>query len=219
MTEQAKVTGDIGRRIALRRGELGLTREEVAARAGAAPGYLQYVEEQPAATPDVNFLLRLAEALGISLSQLHGGDADLPPGTGRAAVHPELVELGPEECWTHLSTHGVGRIAVSTSDGSPAIAPVNYTVVDRAIVFRTANGTTPALAAGTEPAFEVNHIDEALSQGWSVLVTGHADQVTDPDAVRQFAEAAHTEPWAGGEREMWVRIEPGRVTGRRILVH
>jgi transcriptional regulator with XRE-family HTH domain len=219
MTEDPKATGDIGRRIAQRRQKLGLTREEVAARAGAAPGYLQYVEEHPEASPDVNFLLRLAEALETSLGRLHGGDTGLPPGTGRAGRHPELVELGPEECWDHLSTHGVGRIAVSTPDGSPAIAPVNYTVVDRAITFRTASGATPALAVGTETAFEVDHIDEALSEGWSVLVTGHAEGVTDPDAVRRLAEAAHTEPWAGGERELWVHVEAERLTGRRILAH
>jgi transcriptional regulator with XRE-family HTH domain len=218
MTEDTNATGDIGRRIAQRREELGLTREEAAARAGAAPGYLRYVEENPEATPEVNFLLRLAEALEISLGRLHGGDADLPPGTGRAGRHPELLELGPEECWDRLSTHGVGRIAVSRPDGSPAIAPVNYTVVDRAITFRTASGATPALAVGTETAFEVDHIDEALSQGWSVLVTGHADSVTDPDTVRRLADAAHTEPWAGGERELWVHVEAERLTGRRILV-
>jgi transcriptional regulator with XRE-family HTH domain len=217
MTEQMKAVGDIGRRIALRREQLGLTREQVSARAGTATGYLQYVEEQPTAVPDPGFLLRLADALETSVSSLHGGDTDLPPGTGRAARHPELAKLGPDECWAHLSTHGVGRVTVSTPDG-PAIAPVNYTVADRAIAFRTAPGATPALAAGTETAFEVDHIDEALSQGWSVLVVGHADHVTDPEAVRKFAEAAHTEPWAGGERELWVRIEPERVTGRRILV-
>ncbi|WP_127361118.1 pyridoxamine 5'-phosphate oxidase family protein [Actinacidiphila soli] len=217
MTEQTKATGDIGRRIALRREQLGLTREQVSDRAGTAPGYLQYVEEQPAAAPDLGFMLRLAEALETSLSRLHGGDADLPPGTGRAARHPELVELAPDECWAHLATHGVGRIAVSTPDG-PAIAPVNYTVADRAVAFRTAAGATPALAAGTETAFEVDHIDEALSQGWSVLVVGHADHVTDPGAVRRLADAARTGPWAGGDRELWVRIEPVRVTGRRILV-
>jgi hypothetical protein len=40
--------------------------------------------------------------------------------------------------------------------------------------------------------------------------------VTEPDAVRRLIEQAHTTPWAGGEREMWVAIRPVHLTGRRI---
>jgi len=209
--------GDIGRRVALRREQLGLTREETAARAGTAPGYLHYVEEQPTAAPGMSFLIRLADALETTVSQLRGGDADLPPGAGRAAYHPEFVELTPEECRALLASHGVGRVAVSTPHG-PAIVPVNYSVVDGAIVFRTTHGATPALAAGSEVAFEVDHLDEALSQGWSVLVVGHAEHVTDPGAARRLSGLARSAPWAGGDRELWVRISPERLTGRRIRV-
>src|SRR5438105_9813849 len=53
---------DLGRRATLRRQQLGLSREEVAARAGASPDYVRYVEER-AADPDIGFLLRLADAL------------------------------------------------------------------------------------------------------------------------------------------------------------
>lgn len=117
-----------------------------------------------------------------------------PGAIGQAAYHPELTELDPGECWARLSTHGVGRISVSTPEG-PAIVPVNYTVVDGAVAFSTARGTTPALAAGAEAAFEVDHIDEALSEGWSVLVVGRAEWVTDPAATRHLVGAARS---AGG---------------------
>jgi hypothetical protein len=43
--------------------------------------------------------------------------------------------------------------------------------------------------------------DEALSEGWSILVVGPASAVTDPDTVRALGR---------------VRIEPERITGRRI---
>ncbi|WP_246144835.1 helix-turn-helix domain-containing protein [Actinacidiphila oryziradicis] len=217
MSEPVRTMGDIGRRIALRRQQLGLTREEVAARAGTAPAYLQYVEDKPAAAPGTGFLLMLANALETTVAELRGGGADLPPGVGRAAYHPELLELDPQECRARLSTHGVGRVAVSTPHG-PAIVPVNYAVVDGAVVFRTAPDAAPALAAGTEAAFEVDHIDEALSQGWSVLVVGRAEHVTDPAAIQHLADEARTGPWAGGDRELWVRIAPERITGRRIQV-
>ncbi|MGW6544250.1 DUF1918 domain-containing protein [Streptomyces massasporeus] len=207
--------GDIGRRVADARRRHGLSREETARRARISPGYLAYLEEQPA-DPGVATLLNLAAALGTTATALRGADAGLPPGQGHALLHPRLHDLGPEECRRLLSTHGVGRIAVSTPDGHPVVVPVNYEVVDEAIVLRTAPDSVPAAAVGTEVAFEVDHVDEAMSQGWSVLAVGPANVVTEPDAVRGLAHRAHTEPWAGGAREMWVEIRPTRLTGRRI---
>ncbi|MER6290761.1 DUF1918 domain-containing protein [Streptomyces sviceus] len=207
--------GDIGRRVAAERRRQSLSREETARRAGMASGYLDYLEEQPA-DPSTATLIRLADALGTTVTTLRGGGMDLPPGGGQALLHPQLRDIGPEECRTLLSTHGVGRIAVSASGGRPAIVPVNYDVIDDAIVFRTAPNRTPAAAVGTEVAFEVDHMDEALGQGWSVLAVGPASVVTEPDMVRRLTEHAHTTPWAGGEREMWVSIRPAHLTGRRI---
>ncbi|MFE2064364.1 pyridoxamine 5'-phosphate oxidase family protein [Streptomyces sp. NPDC059467] len=207
--------GDIGRRAAAERRRQGLSRAETARRARMAPDYLAYLEEQPA-DPSVAALIKLAAALGTSVTALRGGGMDLPPGQGRALVHPRLQDLDAEECRALLSTHGVGRIAVSPADGRPAIVPVNYEVVDDAIVFRTAPDSVAASAAETEVAFEVDHVDEALSQGWSVLAVGPASIVTEPEAVRGLARRAHTTPWAGGVREMWVSIRPTSLTGRRI---
>ena len=215
MPPRAPGPGDIGRRVALERRRQNLSREETARRAGMASGYLDYLEEQPA-DPSTATLIRLADALGTTVTTLRGGGMDVPPGQGQALLHPQLRDIGPEECRTLLSTHGVGRVAVSASDGRPAVVPVNYDVIDDAIVFRTAPDSTPAAAVGTEVAFEVDHMDEALSQGWSVLAVGPASVVTEPDTVRRLTEHAHTTPWPGGEREIWVSIRPARLTGRRI---
>ncbi|MGW3498032.1 DUF1918 domain-containing protein [Streptomyces sp. NPDC001020] len=206
--------GDIGRRVAAERKRQGLSRGEAARRAVMAPEYLAYLEEHPA-EPSTATLIRLADALGTSVEALCGGGIDLPPGQGHALLHPRLRDLSPDECRALLSTHGVGRVAVSTPDG-PAVVPVNYEVIDDAIVYRTMPDTVPAAAVGMEVAFEVDHVDEAMSRGWSVLVVGTARVVTEPDAVRRLAEHVHTEPWAGGVREMWVSIQPRRLTGRRI---
>ncbi|MEU6577565.1 pyridoxamine 5'-phosphate oxidase family protein [Streptomyces sp. NPDC046805] len=207
--------GDIGRRVSVERHRQGLSREEAARRARMSSDYLAYLEERPA-DPTVATLVRLADALGTTVDALRGGGMDLPPGQGHALLHPQLHDLSPDECRALLSTHGVGRVAVSASDGRPAVVPVNYDVVDDAIVFRTAPDSVAAAAAETEVAFEVDHLDEALSQGWSVLAVGPANVVTDPDAVRRLAQHAYTTPWAGGEREMWVSIRPTSLTGRRI---
>ncbi|WP_329239038.1 DUF1918 domain-containing protein [Streptomyces canus] len=215
MPPRAPGPGDIGRRVAVERRRQNLSREETARRAGMASGYLDYLEEQPA-DPSTATLIRLADALGTTVTTLRGGGMDVPPGQGQALLHPQLRDIGPEECRSLLSTHGVGRVAVSASDGRPAVVPVNYDVIDDAIVFRTAPNLTPAAAVGTEVAFEVDHMDEALSQGWSVLAVGPASVVTEPDTVRRLTEHAHTTPWPGGEREMWVSIRPAHLTGRRI---
>ncbi|MFJ2396649.1 helix-turn-helix domain-containing protein [Streptomyces sp. NPDC087843] len=212
-----RAQGDIGRRIAQRREALGLSREETADRAGTAPGYIRYIEEQPTATPGVGVLIRLADVLETSVAALRGGDADLPPGVGRAARHPELLVLDTDECRARLSTHGVGRLAMDTPSG-PYIGPLNYTVVDGAVVCRTAPGSTPAAADGARVAFEVDHIDEALSQGWSVLVRGRARAVTDPAAVRRLEELSYSAPWVGGEGLMWLSIDTAEISGRRIKV-
>ncbi|MFF5158370.1 pyridoxamine 5'-phosphate oxidase family protein [Streptomyces sp. NPDC000348] len=206
--------GDIGRRLATERERQGLSREETARRARMAPDYLAYLEEHPG-DPSLATLVRLAAALGTSVQALRGGGSDLPPGQGTALLHPRLHDLAPEECRALLSTHGVGRIAVATPEG-PAVVPVNYEVVDDAIVFRTAPGSVPAAAVGSDIAFEVDHLDEVMSRGWSVLAVGPARTVTEPAEVRRLTEHAHTTPWAGGEREMWVSIRPTRLTGRRI---
>ncbi|MET7761359.1 pyridoxamine 5'-phosphate oxidase family protein [Streptomyces sp. NPDC005336] len=206
--------GDIGRRLALRRGELGISRDDVAERAGTSPGYVRYLEEYPA-EPSAGSLLRIAAAVDLTPAELLGGGVDLPPSLGRAGYHPELVELSPQECRDRLSTHGVGRVSVTTSRG-PAIIPVNYSMIDDAVVFRTAPDASPAAAAGAEIAFEVDHIDPALSQGWSVLVIGRARQITEPAAVQRLTEQAYSTPWPGGSRDMWLRIDPHSITGRRI---
>ncbi|MEV6010759.1 pyridoxamine 5'-phosphate oxidase family protein [Streptomyces sp. NPDC051976] len=215
MPQETTSAGDIGRRLRLRREELGLSREQAAERAGIAPGYLQYVEEQPTALPGLAFLQQISEALETTVQALRGGDVGLPPGMGQAADQPVLTALGPDECLVLLADHGVGRVAVTTAAGL-AVVPVNYDVVDGAVVFRTAPGSAPALAAGRQVAFEVDRIDEALSEGWSVLVNGPAVEVTDADAELKLQARAHTAPWAGGDRPVWLRIEPARLTGRRI---
>ncbi len=131
-----------------------------------------------------------------------------------------IEELDENECLELVSPGGIGRIAYVGRFG-PAVLPVNYKVQDGAIVFRTAeNGPldedlrTGIADADYKVAFEIDDIDTAARRGWSVLVQGPAHHVTgaDEDAVR----AAGVESWAPGDRELFVRIVPTRVTGRRV---
>ncbi|MFI2506999.1 pyridoxamine 5'-phosphate oxidase family protein [Streptomyces sp. NPDC018972] len=206
--------GDIGRRLAAARRRKGLGLEETARRARMSPAYLDYLETHPS-DPGFGTLVRLADALGTTLLELQGGGRERPPGQGRALLHPRLKDLGERECRALLSTHGVGRISLATPHG-PAVFPVNYEVADGEIAFRTAPDAAPAAAAGSEVAFEVDHVDEAMSRGWSVLAVGRARAVTEPGEARRLDERAHTDSWAGDRRTLWVVIAVDRLTGRRI---
>lgn len=62
--------------------------------------------------------------------------------------------------------------------------------------------------------FEVDRIDEAQREGWSVLLQGPAHHMS-PDELSEVADADVT-PWAGGERHLYIRITPHQITGRRI---
>ncbi|WP_232246323.1 helix-turn-helix domain-containing protein [Kitasatospora mediocidica] len=206
--------GDIGRRLVLRRVQLGLSREQVAERAGVAATYLEYLETRPAVL-DAGTLLRLAGALETSEAELLGGGLELPPGQAEQAGQPQLAELTPADCWGHLSDHGVGRLAYATPDG-PVVLPVNYRVRDGAVLYRTAPGSAPSRALGRRVAFEVDHLDEASSRGWSVLVRGPAEQVFEPEETDGPGTGPGPTPWAGGERDVWIRIVPERISGRTI---
>jgi nitroimidazol reductase NimA-like FMN-containing flavoprotein (pyridoxamine 5'-phosphate oxidase superfamily) len=129
-------------------------------------------------------------------------------------------ELSEEQCLNLISEGGIGRIAYTSRFG-PAVLPVNYALRDGAVVFRTAeNGPldedlrTGITGAEYKVAFEIDSIDLATKQGWSVLIQGPAHHVTsaEEDAVR----GAGVEPWAPGPRELFVRIIPSRITGRRV---
>jgi transcriptional regulator with XRE-family HTH domain len=205
----------VGRRIAHSRTRAGLSRAELAHAVGADPSYLRYIEEQNAA-PGTAVLLRIANALGVSLAELRGTAAGCPEGRGRAAAAPVLEEMDEAECRRRIGAHGVGRVGFTTPETGPVILPLNYTLVDGELTLRSTEGGPLAHAADDTVAFEVDRVDEALSAGWSVLVTGTLRQVADPERVRALARASWSGPWAGGARATWFTLRPERVTGRII---
>jgi nitroimidazol reductase NimA-like FMN-containing flavoprotein (pyridoxamine 5'-phosphate oxidase superfamily) len=127
----------------------------------------------------------------------------------------KLRVLGPEECLDLLESVGVGRVGLMSADGI-VMLPVNYVVAAKSVVFRTAPDTLLAALAGAPASFEADHLDEASQEGWSVLVQGHAHKVAAERDVRGLEHGTRLEPWAVGARDVWVRITPARITGRRI---
>jgi len=207
-------SSDLARRVAHRRRELGLTRQQVAQRAGMDVGYLDYLERSPAVALSRGSLIRLAGALETSVNALRGGKVDRPPGPGRAGPHPHLDVLSPEECEAYVAGGGIGRLVFLAKEGPPAL-PVNFRFFDGDVVFLTRAEGVLAAAAGARVGFEADHIDDAMSEGWSVLISGRARLVDDPAELEQIA-ALGIEPWPGGSREAVIRIETDTISGRRI---
>jgi len=186
----------------------------VAARAGLSLRYVEYLERYPA-RPEGAALRKLAAALQTTPAALLGAGAQLPSAPGRSAQPPVVTKLMPTECHRLIAPGGVGRIAFGTTSG-PVVLPVNYAVVAGTIVIRTSEGSMIEGHADDQVAFEVDHLDEALCQGWSVLVRGPAHRVAHPAELHHVRRDATLWPWPGGDCDVYVRIIPDRITGRRI---
>ncbi len=138
-----------------------------------------------------------------------------PPPKASAQKRRFLQELSPAECFDLLEPGGIGRVGLTDAEGV-IILPVNYAVEGQAIIYRTAPDTLLALHVNTQVSFEVDHCDETLHEGWSVLVHGHAHEVTDEHQVKQLEDTARLKPWAPGARDVYVRLAPTEISGRRI---
>jgi nitroimidazol reductase NimA-like FMN-containing flavoprotein (pyridoxamine 5'-phosphate oxidase superfamily) len=214
VSRSAYLAGDFARRVVHRRNELGLSREKLAKRADMDEGYLGYLEGTPHAALSPGTLMRLAAALETTLTYLAGGTVDRPLGAGRAGPHPQFGVLTTEESMAHLEPGGIGRLVLTAPRG-PVALPVNFRFVEGDIVFRTDADSSLAAAAGALVSFEVDHIDEVMSEGWSVLVSGQARRVDAASELERLVELG-IEPWAGGARETVLRIETTEISGRNI---
>jgi transcriptional regulator with XRE-family HTH domain len=209
---------DIGRRIAEERSRAGLTIAEAAEQAGMSPEYLAYLESSPAPNPTQAAMMRLAAALGTTPGSLSGAGMNLPPGQRSAAKSAVLDSMTVPECRQYLAGGGIGRFLFVEPGRGPVAIPVNFRMDGDDVVFRT--GSEGSVAAGVHQSpvsFDVDHLDDALSEGWSVLVTGEARVITDPGELAHAA-SLNIEPWAGGNKAAYVRLTARQITGRRIRV-
>jgi uncharacterized protein len=127
-----------------------------------------------------------------------------------------LEEIGEDECLGLLAGSTVGRLAV-VDDGAPVVFTVNYVLDGRTVGIRTDAGTKLDAATLGRVAFQVDAIDPASHQGWSVLVQGVGRDVTDGlDAWSERIRKVGIEPWASGDKQHWIAIAPTAITGRRL---
>ena len=136
--------------------------------------------------------------------------------TGKPLDHAGLAVLSYHECLRLVASEPVGRIAFAQA-GDIEVFPVNHCVVDGTIAFRAADGSKLGAAIqGSVVAFEVDAYDAARREGWSVVVKGRAELVTD-EATLARLWASGLQPWATGvPRLSWIVVRADGVSGRRL---
>ena len=130
-----------------------------------------------------------------------------------------IEALSLTECLALLDGRQVGRVAVVV-DGQPTILPVNYRADDGTVVFRTDDGAKVRGAPLARVAFEIDDIDQASHSGWSVVVEGVGQDITDTiDAYSEELRGLPVTPWAPGDKTYWIKIVPTSITGRSLRPH
>jgi hypothetical protein len=98
------------------------------------------------------------------------------------------------------------------------VEPVRFAVDGNEIVIRLETGSTlSATIPDTIVAFQAEHLDDETRTGWTVNVVGSAYEVTDPGDIARL-RGTGPPSWALARDDQFIRIAPGIVTGRELMV-
>jgi hypothetical protein len=126
------------------------------------------------------------------------------------------AELTGEESFRLLTGAPFGRV-VFTSRALPAIRLARHIVDDGDIIIRGDERSAVVSASddarGVVVAYQADLIDHE-DRGWSVLVTGTACLVGDPDQAARYRRVLP--PWLAGETDQFIRIQPEIIIGYRL---
>ncbi len=132
----------------------------------------------------------------------------------------EMLELDRANCLRLLAEGTLGRIAVNSPHRpDPVIRPVNYVFDEpsQSVLIRSGHGSKLfALLCAVRAVFEIDGVDPVGRVGWSVIIQGVPEEITNPAELRRI-EALGLEPWAPGHKGHWIRIRARTVSGRRIV--
>jgi uncharacterized protein len=130
-----------------------------------------------------------------------------------------MFEVLDEAEWRRLLAEPeVGRVAFAGSDGFPVVLPVNYVVDGDLIALRTESGAKADHLPLHRVAFEVDGFERWAESGWSVLVQGYGQDVTDAIGERfKDLRRRGLASWAPGQKDRWLTIDIHRISGRRIV--
>lgn len=123
-------------------------------------------------------------------------------------------ELTDEECWDFLASHELGRLAYRLV-GELDIAPVNYAVDGRTLLFRTDPGSKLlGVELDATVAFEVDEVVDETAR--SVVIRGHARRLGVDEEHRADQVPLHT--WVGTPTRYVVEVRPEEVSGRELAL-
>ena len=135
--------------------------------------------------------------------------------SGSGESREGLQDMSTAECHALLKLSPLGRAAVM-HEGFPIVLPVNYVIQDELIVFRARSGGILDASRGSALiAFEIDGFDAASKTGWSVIVRGTSETVTDAREVERLRES-RLAPWPSGDRPNYIRVQPQEISGRRV---
>lgn len=162
----------------------------------------------------------------------------VPEGQDHSVLRGEALEGGEtapgrgvlgatslSEAITRLAGCRHGRLGY-VDHGWPIVVPVNFVLLtgDRAesvlgagdVIIRSLDGGKFEAARRHDVVcLEVDELDPATRTGWSVVVHGRLELITDAEVLRA-AWDLHDEVWVDGERGHWLRLVPFTVTGREV---
>ncbi len=125
--------------------------------------------------------------------------------------------LSEDECLRLLATVPLGRV-LYTAHALPAVLPVAFEVApDGRLVLALRRGAAVCRALDdTVTAFQADLLDAVTLAGWSVVVHGRSELVSDP---AQYERLVRWGPraFADGGEPMFAMITPELVGGRRTL--
>lgn len=98
----------------------------------------------------------------------------------------------------------------------PVALPVNLALLDEGVIFSTDSGSKlTAAVEGQVVSVEADDIDLMYHTGWSVLVTGRAELVTEPADIEWAS--SRLQAWAPGPHPFLVRVPSTLISGRRLM--
>ena len=133
-----------------------------------------------------------------------------------ARASSRLEVIPHPECLALLAANEVGRLAMIWED-EPLILPVNYTWDGGGVLFRTDPGTKLSACRDRPVAFEIDGLEPATREGWSVIVKGRGRAVGPHQMASTLGAEPSVWPWVATAKHYWIRIDTSEISGRRIV--
>ena len=120
-----------------------------------------------------------------------------------------------DQCLELFGRAPIARVVLSIKC-LPVALPVNVALMGEDVIFSTDSGSKlTAAVEGQVVSVEADDVDFMYRTGWSVLITGVAELVSEPMAV-EWARS-RLRAWAPGSHPFLVKVPSTLISGRRLM--